>query len=259
MTRCGLRAARRGGVVLAVASAAMLGAACGVPGRHGHSGPENVVVVLFDESSSTRSATVRRRYMNGYNQVLELFTNGAGGVVAGDVIDDNSLMHSSYPILATIKKGSIFSENKLVRRTKIKKQALKPAERLLSVTPRHGGTAILDALTVAERFFGTYPDAKHRYLVVFSDMVEESDHLRFNTEVLSYAGTSRFIANERRDRRLPNLAGIDVYVVGAGSPVNSNMKAETIRKIENFWLKYFAATGAVLPPARYGSRLIKFP
>jgi uncharacterized Rossmann fold enzyme len=259
MSPQGLR--RTNGIALAglVSCLALAATGCGLIGGGPKPEEQNIVVVLFDKSNSTQSKAVRRRYLDGYKQVLKFFADGAGGILAADVIDENSLLHSSYPVQVKLDKKSIAGKNAYVRKTDIDDKALAPALRIIDAPAEKKGTAILDALTVAERFFDNYPDAEHRYLVIFSDMVEESDHLRFRKDVLTPRGMRAFIARERRDRRLPNLARTEVYVVGAGASVASNMKPETVRKIEEFWLEYFLATGADLPPARYGATLIRFP
>ena len=58
---------------------------------------------------------------------------------------------------------------------------------------------------------------------------------------------------------IPNLAGVRVYVVGAGLVRSSELPAARILDIQDFWQAFFTASGADLPPDRYGAALVRFP
>ena len=58
---------------------------------------------------------------------------------------------------------------------------------------------------------------------------------------------------------IPNLAGVRVYVVGAGVVKSSELPAARILAIQDFWQAYFTASGADLPADRYGAALVRFP
>ncbi len=116
-------------------------------------------------------------------------------------------------------------------------------------------TKILDAIQLADRVFRTYNRPK-KVLVVFSDMIEESDHYNFQKQKLSDAESQQIIAAEQKAGRLPALSGVRVYVIG--SSVSGPSSSERFESIERFWQAYFKATGADLSKERYGAALISF-
>jgi hypothetical protein len=58
---------------------------------------------------------------------------------------------------------------------------------------------------------------------------------------------------------VPDLHGVDVYVVGAGVMSSSELPATRILAIQAFWQGFFTAAGADLPTDRYGAALVRFP
>ncbi|MGZ4150686.1 MAG: hypothetical protein ACXVQJ_11635, partial [Actinomycetota bacterium] len=141
-----------------------------------HAAPP-LVVVLFDVSRSTR--TVRASYEDAFARVLDSVAQEHGTIV-GDVIDDNPLAHSTYPIDATFAGCSPFSDNRLVcdaRTQVLRRRVLAQARGILDGPLGPPGTDIHDGLRLAERVFDAYPDAGSRSLVLFSDMVERSAEL----------------------------------------------------------------------------------
>jgi hypothetical protein len=106
--------------------------------------------------------------------------------------------------------------------------------------------------------FASYPGATSRSLVVLSDMVEHSSGLDMGS---TFDGSK--VGNQldalRAGGSIPNLAGVHVYVVGAGVVTSSELPAARILAIQSFWQTYFTASGADLPPDRYGAALVRFP
>jgi len=139
------------------------------------------------------------------------------------------------------------------------KQIRETAERILdSPEGLYQQTKILDALQLAERVFGTYPNER-RVLVIFSDMVEESERYNFRHAQLTPAKIQAVIERERSQQRLANLKGVQVHVVGAAAGAYGHMNSEHIQQMRNFWLAYFKASGADLAPERYGSGILDIP
>jgi hypothetical protein len=212
-----------------------------------------VVLVLFDDSQSTRSPRTQNEYLSGFQKVLEYVSKG--GRLGGDAIDADSLGDSFFPINQRFPKYNPATENPLLHKAKIKQQLAEvnaEARRLVSQRPTVQGTEILDGLTAAQRYFDTYSADKKRYLVIFSDMVEESARLHLTKSVLS--NPQRVIQSDVRSHRLPDLHDVDVYIAGADAS-----SSERFRDIQSFWLKYLPATGANVDGSRYGPSLIEFP
>lgn len=110
-------------------------------------------------------------------------------------------------------------------------------------------TAILDTLDVAAQYFSTDARARHR-LVLLTDALEDSQEAKFERG-LSGSAASRLLSSRRRAHGLPHLAGVEVFVGGASAPTG-----EIARAVRQFWLAYFAATGARLSAEHYGPVLL---
>jgi hypothetical protein len=207
-------------------------------GRTADAGP--VTVVLFDVSRSTNDPAIRARYAQAFDEVLRATVDAHGTVVA-DVIDDNPLAHSTYPIDVTFAPCDPLTDNKLACEAQAKQQqddARATAQQLLGAPPGDSGTDIRGGVHLAERVFAAYPNASSRSLVLLSDMAE---HSSVHGEVP------------------PDLAGVRVYVVGAGVSAGGALPPGRILRAERGWLRYFAEAGADLPEERYGAALVRFP
>jgi hypothetical protein len=86
-------------------------------------------------------------------------------------------------------------------------------------------------------------------------MVERSAGLRMGRTFDATNGLDALQA----EGSIANLAGVQVYVVGAGVVTSTELPAERILAIQAFWEDYFAASGAELAPDRYGAALVRFP
>jgi hypothetical protein len=220
----------------------------------------NLVVVLVDRSRSTGGASVGNDYRQGFDSILDFFKNGDGGILAVAPIDADSLAHFQPLECLYPKKGS--NDNPLVYSSKVNGMNKREAEDVDSIvsSPRgRQGTSIFDGLTSAGRLLHKQEsNADHRYLVIFSDMVENSDRLKMPKTNLTPSYISKFTSHEKSGPYFPNLDGVDVYVAGAGitQSGSSSLKSESI---ERFWMKYFDETGASLDSDNYGSTLTSFP
>lgn len=222
--------------------------------------PDVVAIVLVDVSKSTygKRGAQRVQYRRGFDQVL---TNlPAGTLLKGDVIDSNPLAHATFPISVFFEESNFATSSEVrVERQQAaaREAALDGWDEIARQRPR--GNAILDALEVAQDVYASYPDAEQRFLVIFSDMLENSDRYSFERKNLVPAKVDAFIAREHNAGRVPDLREVEVYVIGAGATRGNDAKARHIRATEEFWMKYFAATGASIPPSRYGPTLVRFP
>jgi hypothetical protein len=215
--------------------------------------PPSVTVVLFDVSNSTLSEEVRARYEATFGMVLEHVV-ASGGVLGADVIDDEPLVHGTLPINETFEPCTI-NDNGLACRSALEERRARAREAtsaILATSSR--GTDIFGALELAEQFFAAYPDAGDRTLVLLSDMVQSANGLHLGAvETWSEAEISAQLA------RAPDvdLAGVRVYVVGAGATTLEKMTAEQIEGIRAFWSRWFQEHGARI--VFYGANLPRFP
>jgi hypothetical protein len=231
-------------------------AACG----SGSAAQARVAVALFDLSGSTNVEAIKQQYIKDFIKVLDAVSTG--GVLAADIIDDNPLAHSTYPINESFDRYDPLKENRLdyQRRIRQKREAVVKQAEAVVQRRRAGsrGTNVLDGLQLAERVFSSYA-GQERLLVVFSDMIEQSKRYDFSGENLTASRISQIIARERSAGRLPDLRGVEVCVVGAGASKTGGLSTERLLAIREFWLQYFKAAGANLPKERYGSALLRCP
>jgi hypothetical protein len=224
------------------------------------SSPQTVTVVLFDLSRSTNNPSIREQYLQGFATILAAVA-ARGGVVYGDVIDNAPLAHSTLPIRAELPRYR-FPGNRLQWQHKLQASilaALETASNLLSQKPTAPGTAILDAISLSQRVFDRARSTRSKYLVAFTDGIEESSRYRFTKASLSLDAVDRFISKERSTNRLPHLPGVKAYVVGAGATAGTTQPSARILQVRSFWLTYLRACGTTVSPSDYGPTLVTFP
>src|SRR2546426_9509746 len=93
-------------VLILSALLVLIAAGCG-----GKSAQGRVTTVLFDLSGSTSAQAIRQQYMRDFTKILD--TVASGGVIAADIIDDNPLAHSTFPINESFDRYEPLKENKL--------------------------------------------------------------------------------------------------------------------------------------------------
>jgi hypothetical protein len=224
------------------------------------------VFVLFDISSSTGKGQIRQRYLQEFNHIVEGI--GSGDIIVVDVITDNPLAQSTFPVNESFDSPKFDTDNPLIVNAGVKKheEELKlkrgeigrKVESILSDSSQKiNQTKILESMQLADRVFHTYKRPKN-VLVVFSDMIEESGRYNFQTQRVSDATIQHILNDEKQNKRLPDLTGVRVYVVGAGSSNYQRSTASSFAEIEDFWLRYFREVGADLPKERYGAALLNF-
>jgi hypothetical protein len=222
-----------------------------------------VVMALFDLSQSTQNSAMRQKYYESFQRILEKV--GGGDILVADLITDDPLSQSSFPINETLAAFDPGTDNELLVRKKrgaFDKQLKEQRERLAAQVQtllndqnrKINKTRILDAMRLAERVFKTYQRPK-KVLVIFSDMIEDSDRRNFQTQPPGEADITQLLDREKKAGTWPDLTGVKVYVIGAAGSQGSSA---AYTAIENFWLQYFKQTGADLVKERYGAALLAF-
>ncbi len=112
-------------------------------------------------------------------------------------------------------------------------------------------TLLLSSVRSAAKYFPNHGGP--HLLVVASDGLEDSDTAKFDTMKFSVDASAKIIDRERTKELRDQMSHVSVYFVAAGSPSD-----ERAKQVEQFWLSYFKAVGADLPPHRYAGSLINF-
>ena len=242
-----------------VALACLLAACSGKVAEMISSAPPSAVYVLIDISASTDSGRVRSQVRRDFDTILSVWKT-KGGVVRGDIIGGNSLNESTVPIRVSIPAYNVLTSEEQYHEKKVVGPALEQAHQQLEQalqTEASQKSAILGAISVAAKVLNgdELRQSGHRALVVFSDMVEESDLYNFQRDALSDSRIAAILKAERESGRIPNLKGVRVWKAGAAS---GELKETKARQLEKFWLEYFHAAGADVAKERYASALLDF-
>jgi hypothetical protein len=235
-----------------------------------HAGEKShhVIVVLVDTSASTDDARVQENYRNGVRKVLDAFAPegdegrlaGEDALVAVDAISARSLTQSALTETTFPRRSFNTNVLKFRRDVEASRQAVfDSANALIRVPRRARGTTIIDALGNAADYFAYHDDGSQLSLVLLSDMIEESGHLRFTRDVLTEKGIDATVRVLDEEELIPRLDDVVVYVAGAGATANRGGSDERVRAIERFWARFFDEAGADFSSARYGPTLIDFP
>src|SRR2546428_4826102 len=228
-------------VLILSALLVLVAAGCG-----GKSAQGRVTTILFDLSGSTSAQAIRQQYMRDFTKVLD--TVASGGVIAADIIDDNPLAHSTFPINESFDRYEPLKENKLdyERRVHQKRDAvLKQAEAIVRKPAGRPGSSVIDSMQLAERVFSTF-EGDHKLLVDFSDMIEQPRRYDFTGENLTAARIGQIIAKEQSAGRLPELQDVEVCVVGAGAAASGGRSGGERLSIPGFLAPHFKTAGGGL-------------
>src|SRR2546428_3097547 len=208
-------------------------------GCGGNSAKGRVTTVLSALSGSTSAQAIRQQYMRDFTKILN--TVASGGVIAADIIDDNPLAHSTFPINESFDRYEPLKENKLdyERRGHQKRDAvIKQADTIVRKPAGRPGGSVVDFMQLAERGFATF-EGDHKMLVIFSDMIEQSRRYDFTGENLTAARIGQIIAKEQSAGRLPELQDVEVCVVGAGAATSGGLLAEKLLPLREVLLHAF--------------------
>jgi len=220
-----------------------------------------VVCLLFDLSESTNRPEIRKAYVANAQTILKKMKPGDALLAA--LITEQSISELHFGLQYEFPKFKPSTDNLLIekrermlfeRHMKMAKDSLqKVVDSLLMHQPRPiVRTEILSALQGVERVFKNY-NQNRKILVIFSDMIEDSDLYNFTRERLNEKRILQIIDAEQNAGRIPDLRGVKVYVVGAMAN-----KTKLFLQIRNFWIHYFEACGAQLENQNYGPTLIRF-
>jgi len=212
----------------------------------------SATVVLFDVSNSTRTPAVRARYDATFGLVLANVRE-AGGALGADVIDGNPMVHGALPVNVTFEPCTI-ADNSLDCRQALEEKEAGPAGRRArsrALGPRHGRVRRPHARGPVLRGVPGRGRADPRRPVRHG-AVGERDAPRQAGGLVRGAARGAPRAGARID-----LAGVRVYVVGAGATTLVGTTPMQIEGIERFWTRWFQAMGATVE--FYGANLARFP
>ena len=234
-------------------------------GCNNNKAPENqtskVVCVLFDISETTNTPEIRKVYLDKFKSVLKKMH--PGDAIEAALITEKSLselelsIECEFPVIESKANTELFEKEAGIRSEvmlKLKIDSLLSVADSLLFKPKRKipFTEIMGSLQVAERVIKSFPQPK-KIVVIFSDMIEDSQLYNFNRESLTDKRINKIISIEKGKKLLPDLKNVKVYIAGAAHP-----DTDKYNRIRNFWIKYFKETGANLAEHHYGAVLINF-
>lgn len=220
--------------------------------------PRSVYVVLYDVSASVKPSS-RSAYRQLTLSLWKQISSTAAPTerparMVGALITGASLAHEQqiFDEVATDHGFADTSESKDAHDAKSAKSKRAIDEAAQSLMQRTApGTEIMASLDYAQRVYAQFPQAE-KHLVIFSDMIEQSDELDISKYAASFpeAEITRLVEKQVRQGFLPNLSGVSVSVCGATAATSASF-----RNFRRFWQAYFKAAKADLQPFNYGSTL----
>jgi hypothetical protein len=200
----------------------------------------NLVIALdLSQSVAVKGADQKQEFAKNVDAVVQFLAaspSGARITVLG--ITARSFSQPSILLSAELSDDpGYFGERLQAARSRL---ANAFRERAKALHPDSRQTDVAGALMVASDLFRTSP-ARRNVLVVFSDM--QNDTPALDLEHARMVSTSFAMKKAEKERLLPDLRGVEVYILGVDGAGKDMGFWQTLR---DFWTVYFKRTGADL-------------
>ena len=210
-----------------------------------------LILILVDMSASADQAR-RTVCKEAFEKVYRNLRHGDRLVVG--TITSQSYVEFKPTVDEEIPKKTVW-DNRLQYEKKLrdtKEKIRREVNKLLSEKQGTPLTEILDSLNSADTIFHDEKE-RQKILVLLSDMIQDSKDYKFDKDKMTDEYINNVIRSRQKNKLVPNLANVKVYVAGA-----SATDSDKFRAIQTFWSRYFAESGADYSPHRYGHSLINF-
>jgi hypothetical protein len=210
-----------------------------------------LIVILVDMSASADHAR-RTVCKDAFEKIYRNLRHGDRLVVG--TITSQSYIEFKPTVDEEIPKKTVW-DNRLQYEKKLtdtKEKIRREVNKLLSHKQGTPLTEILDSLNIADTIFHDEKE-RQKILVILSDMIQDSKEYKFDKDKITDDYINNVIRYRQKNKLMPNLAKVKVYVAGA-----SAADSDKFRAIQTFWARYFAESGADFSPHRYGHSLINF-
>ncbi len=210
-----------------------------------------LILILVDMSASADQAR-RTVCKEAFEKVYRNLRHGDRLVVG--TITSQSYVEFKPAVDEEIPKKTVW-DNRLQYEKKLtdtKEKIRREVNKLLSQKQGTPLTEILDSLNIADTIFHDEKE-RQKILVILSDMIQDSKEYKFDKDKMTDEYINDVIRSRQKNRLVPNLANVKVYVAGA-----SAADSDKFRAIQTFWSRYFAESGSDFSPHRYGHSLINF-
>ena len=203
-------------------------------GKSENSSPNpRLIVILVDMSASADQAR-RTVCKDAFEKVYRNLRNGDRLVVG--TITSQSYIEFKPAVDEEIPKKTVW-DNRLQYEKKLtdtKEKIRREVNKLLSQKQGTLLTEILDSLNIADIIFHDEKE-RQKVLVILSDMIQDSKEYKFDKDKITDEYINNVIRSRQKNKLVPNLANVKVYVAGA-----SAADSDKFRAIQTFWARYFA-------------------
>jgi hypothetical protein len=210
-----------------------------------------LIIILVDMSASADQAR-RTVCKDAFEKIHRNLRHGdrlvVGTITSQSYIEFKPTVDEEIP-KKTVWDNRLQYEKKL---TSTKEKIRSEVNNLLSQKQGTPLTEILDSLNIADTIFHDEKE-RQKILVILSDMIQDSKEYKFDKDKITDEYINNIIRSRQRNKLIPNLANVKVYVAGA-----SAADSEKFRAVQTFWARYFSESGADFSRHRYGHSLISF-
>jgi hypothetical protein len=154
-------------------------------------------------------------------------------------ITDASFAHPDILLSATIPEDPGYFNERLANARSQLVRAWKV--RGASLRPQFHQTDILGALMVASQIFQQTTDPEHKFLILYSDMRQNTAEL--NLERLSKIDATQAVGTLASKKLITDLRGVDIDVCGAD---NDGKNVTYWNRLREFWIEYFGKCQATV-------------
>ena len=212
------------------------------------------LLFLIDVSMSVADTSLMREYQRAFHQIVDIPPAGGGALELDDpvfvaFVNDAPTRLVSLPFSYDPPPFRPMEQNKLVV-GKARAEAMDSAARLIASSRRAPRTNLVESLALVSRAL-TRSD-RERVVVIFSDMVEDSQLASFEKADLSPSAVDNLVKRIREAGVVPDLHQAEVWVVGS-SVGASSMSSSRAAAIRRFWENLLTASNAKLDANWYSS------
>jgi len=210
--------------------------------------PAPKLVVVFVDASASVTPEDWGIYRRSYDALLETLEPGDRLILA-------PIWERTLTAFSPLADRALRKQGKAIPDNEERCRAVEELRGAFDRIPKGAQmTHILDALRAAQQRFAAYSTWKTRWLVLLSDMLEDSPEGSFAKATPDEKATAGLVDGQRRKGSFPDLAGVSVFAAGATAPTAARMG-----EVERFWRAYLAETGAVVAQGAYGRDVPGFP
>jgi hypothetical protein len=227
-------------------------------GCSGEREPDVLIVAFFDVSKSAED--LHPYFISDFQKVLQVAKEDPRFIlIMADRITAKTEETARFPARARLEASGGWLANPLKERKKREQElqgALNEVKTMLQ--QRALQSDILSAFRSARKVFESFKRTKYKMLIIFSDMIEQTEKYDFVSMKLDERTIQRVIQKEQQQGLIPDLQGVMVWIVGIGADEEGGIPRQKVRELERFWVAYLRAAKADIEEGRIHQTLLNF-